>query len=206
MPKVLPAYTVEDIKAALLRKGYKFFEGDKDFDLNIVGVRNSSAMGEITNAFDDAITVSYSIDGEWRIQQYECTTDPGMHWCKNPMNRKGAAILKEGQYRSAYKLGRHQGRYKALVQQKTVDVYRDSNKNCSYDLDESTVERGLFGINIHRATSRKNARSYRVDKWSAGCQVIASNHKYDSFIAICSRAAAIWGNSFTYTLINSDDI
>ena len=32
----------EDVEAALLRKGYAFFDGNKEYNLNIVGIRNSS--------------------------------------------------------------------------------------------------------------------------------------------------------------------
>ena len=73
-------------------------------------------------------------------------------------------------------------------------------------LDESKTDTGLFGINIHRATGRAGGKSTRVDKWSAGCQVIASNEDWEEFIFACYKAEAIWGNKFTYTLINSEDI
>ena len=49
-------------------------------------------------------------------------------------------------------------------------------------------------------------KSTQVDKWSAGCQVIASNDDWNDFIFACYKAREIWGNKFTYTLINSDDI
>ena len=39
---------------------------------------------------------------------------------------------------------------------------------------EEAVEEGIFGINIHRATGKSGSKSTRVDKWSAGCQVIVS--------------------------------
>ena len=40
----------------------------------------------------------------------------------------------------------------------------------------------------------------------AGCQVIAANDDFTLFMEICRKARNVWGNSFTYTLINSDDI
>ena len=76
----------------------------------------------------------------------------------------------------------------------------------TYDLDESNTDTGLFGINIHRATGRSGGKSTRVDKWSAGCQVIAANDDFGLFMEICHKSRAIWGNSFTYTLINSNDL
>jgi hypothetical protein len=94
----------------------------------------------------------------------------------------------------------------ALGQQKPVKVYRDNNLDNKYDLNENSLEEGIFGINIHRATGRTGGTSTRVDKWSAGCQVIANNNDWHEFLDICQTAREIWGNSFTYTLIESKDI
>ena len=47
-------YSIEHIKRALGTKGYKFFENG-DYNVNIVGVRNSLTKNKVTNAFDDLI-------------------------------------------------------------------------------------------------------------------------------------------------------
>ena len=52
-------YTIQQIKNTLDSKGYKWFTGNKGYDVNIVGVRNSATEGRITNKFDDKITLSY---------------------------------------------------------------------------------------------------------------------------------------------------
>ena len=75
-----------------------------------------------------------------------------------------------------------------------------------YTRNDGDTDTGLFGINIHRATSRAGKTSTYVDKWSAGCQVISSNDDWKKFLAICEKARDIHGNSFSYTLIQSDDI
>jgi hypothetical protein len=200
-------YTREQIEETLRSKGYKYFTSDKGFDVNIVGVRNSSTKGRVTNAFDDVVTVSYKTpEGDWVYNEYGATTDPGSHWEKNLLNKDGVAILKPGQYRGSHKVGLHQGKYEALRQQKPVQVYRDDNKDGKYDLLEENVQEGIFGINIHRATAKTGGTSTRVDKWSAGCQVIASNKDFKEFMEICNKAKDVWGNSFTYTLIESNDI
>jgi flagellar hook-associated protein FlgK len=198
-------YTREQIQAAVESKGYKWFESG-DYNVNIVGVRNSDTNGRVTNKFDDKITISYKVDGEWRFHIYDCTTDPGDDWVDNPMMQKGVAILKPGQYRGSHKIRKHQGKYEALGQQKPVKVYRDANKYGVYDYDESTVDEGLFGINIHRATALEDRKSTYVDKWSAGCQVIAANNDWHEFMDICYIARDTWSNNFTYTLIESKDI
>ena len=196
-------YIREQIKEALQAKGYKFFETG-DYNVNIVGVRNSETAGKVTNRFDDVITVSYKIDGEWQYHEFDCTTDPGTHWVENLMNKKGVAILKPGQYRSSHKIRKHLGQYEALGQQNPVTVYRDNNKDGKYDLVKTDT--GLFGINVHRASKYAGKKSTQINKWSAGCQVIAANDDWTKFMKIMRKARDTWNNNFTYTLIESKDI
>ena len=201
-------YTREQIQTTVEDKGYKYFHDNlnKGYDVNIIGVRNSKTKGRVTNAFDDTLTISYKIDGEWQYHEFNCTTDPGSHWVENLLNEKGVAILKPNQYRGSHKLDFHQGRYLALRQKSDVTVYRDNDRDNNYDLNESKTDTGIFGINIHRATGRSGGKSIRVDKWSAGCQVIADNDDWHTFLGICQSAREIHGNSFSYTLIESKDI
>ena len=201
-------YTREQIQRAVQELGYVWFNDDanKDYDVNIVGVRNSETKDKVTNRFDDKITISYKIDGEWQYHEFDCTTDPGTHWVSNVMNSKGVAILKPGQYRGSHKLRLHAGKYLALGQKKPLTVYRDDNRDDNYDLDESKTDTGLFGINIHRASKYEGKKSTQVNKWSAGCQVIAANDDWHEFLDICQAAREIHGNSFSYTLIESNDI
>ena len=201
----MSCYTREQIQTAMESKGYKYFTGG-DYDVNIIGVRNSDTHGKVTNAFDDCVTISFKEDGEWKFYCYQATTDPGSHWEQNLLNKKGVAILKPGQYRGSHKLRLHQGKYLALGQKKPVKVYRDNNRDGKYDLLEENIDEGIFGINIHRATGRAGGKSVQVDKWSAGCQVIADNDDWHQFLDICQTAREKWGNSFTYTLLESKDI
>jgi hypothetical protein len=198
-------YTREKIKDTVEALGYKYFTGE-EYDINIIGVRNSETKGKVTNRFDDKLTISYKVDGEWQYHEFDCTTDPGTHWVENILNDKGVAILKPGQYRRSHMLRLHAGKYLALGQKENVTVYRDNNRDANYDLDESKTDTGLFGINIHRASKYEGRKSTQVDKWSAGCQVIASNDDWHEFLNICQAAREIHGNSFSYTLIESKDI
>jgi flagellar hook-associated protein FlgK len=198
-------FTRQQIEKAVKAKGYKWFSSG-DLNVNIVGVRNDATEGKVTNKFDDHITISYKIDGEWQFECYRCTTDPGDDWMDSPMIKKGCAILKPGQYRSSHKLRLHGGKYLALGQQNPVTVYRDANRDDNYNFNEHSTDTGLFGINIHRATALPGRASSRVNKWSAGCQVIASNDDWVEFLETCQAAREEWDNNFTYTLINSSDI
>jgi len=202
-------YTREQIQSTVEGKGYKYFHdtSNKGYDVNIIGIRNSETKGRVTNAFDDLMTIAYKCEGgAWHYHEFPCTTDPGTHWVEHPMMEIGVAILKPGQYRGSHKIRLHGGKYTALGQKKDVTVYRDNDKDGKYDLNESTTTTGLFGINIHRATSKSSGTSTRVDKWSAGCQVIAKNSNWHQFLGICQTAREIHGNSFSYTLIESKDI
>jgi hypothetical protein len=191
------------VEKAVKSKGYKWFENG-DYNLNIVGIRNSSTNNEITNKFDDLLTVSYKIDGVWYFHQWEATTDPGLHWAENLLNKDGVAILVPGQYSGSHKIDIHQGKYSALKQQKPLKVYRDNNKDGKYDMLEENIKEGIYGINIHRASA--TGTSTQIDKWSAGCQVIANNQNFDKLMELANKSKDKWGNSFTYTLIESKDI
>jgi len=196
----MSCYTREQIEAAVKSKGYVWFAGAKDYDLNIVGVRNSDTGQKVTNAFDDCLTVSYKLGEEWKSHCWMATTDPGKKGVMEYHNAAGVARLVEGQYRGSHTLGLHKGKYEALKQQKPVKVYRDADKDMEYDEDK--IQEGIFGINIHKA----GADSTYVENWSEGCQVFKKAADFEAFMAICRKAAAIHGKSFTYTLIESADI
>jgi hypothetical protein len=195
-------YTREQIEKAVKGKGYAWFEGTKDYDLNIVGVRNSATGNKVTNVFDDKITVSYKLNGEWQFHVWNATTDPGKKGVMEYHNAAGVARLVEGQYRGSHSIGLHQGKYKAPKQAKPVKVYRDPNRDLTYD--ETKIAEGIFGINIHRSSA--TGTSTYVENWSEGCQVFSTITDFDKFMALCEKASAIHGNSFTYTLIESSDL
>ena len=198
-------YTRDHIEETMKQKDYKYFING-DFNLNIIGIRNSLTKNKVTNKFDDKMTLSYKEKGIWKFHMFDCTTDPGTHWVENIMRKEGVAILKPGQYKSSHKIRKHQGRYEALGQQNPVTVYRDNNRDDVYNLNSENTQTGLFGINIHRATKYAGKKSTQVDKWSAGCQVIASNDDWKLFMKICRKARDTWNNNFTYTLLDSDEI
>ena len=156
--------------------------------MHIIGTRS---LANEKNKFDDYI---YVVNGPI-MHVFTGTTNPGTHWLKNLLNPKGTAVLKPGQYVDSWKIGMHQGKYKALVQAKPITVYRDGNKN---DLAEEskTEQTGLFGINIHRANP--SAISSIIDKWSAGCQVLNNPEQFKTLLETCERTGK---KLFTYTLL-----
>ncbi len=186
------------ISDAMKKKGYRVFASPEGRKLNIVGIRTAS---NTANAFGDWLTVFYKDRGVWNFFAFPATTDPGTFYRKEPSNVDGTAILKPGQYRDAYRLGKHCG-YKALTQKGKLAVYRDNDKDEVLDVAASQ-ESGLSGIDIHRASRNRAAR--QADKWSAGCQVFQDPDHFDFFMALCERSRAAHGNSFTYTLLEEAD-
>ena len=197
-------YTREKIEAAVKAKKYVWFndETNKGFDVNIVGVRNTKVGKSVTNVFDDHMTISYKENGEWKFLEWSITTDPGTKAVKEFHNPKGVARLIPNQYRGSHQIGLHQGKYEAMRQQKPVKVYRDKNKDMTFN--ETVIEEGIFGINIHR--SNPKTESAYVENWSEGCKVFKRVKDFNEFMGIVNKAKLIHGNSFTYTLLNSDDI
>ena len=50
--KPIKSFTLDQIKSTVIAKGYKWFE-EGDFNLNLIGIRNSDTGDEVTNKFDD---------------------------------------------------------------------------------------------------------------------------------------------------------
>lgn len=192
----------ESLKKSLLKKGHVFFESG-DYNVNIIGVRNNSGRADV---FDDTLMVIYKDSGDWIVDTYPATTEPGPGILRKPINKNGTAILVPDQYRGVYKIDTHGGKrkYTAVCQRNgKVAVWRDKNKNSKPDY-VGPLSNGMFGINIHRQWG-PDEREY-TGSVSAGCQVFQSSKDFYEFMDTCNKAADKWSNSFTYTLIMEDDI
>jgi len=184
------------MKSILRRK--KFALHTRPYELNIVGLRSKSAK---SNRFDDEIHVFYrTTQGRWNYHVFKATTDPGTYWLENPIEPQGTAILAQGQYIDAYEIGLHKGKYKALVQKKPVTILRDYDRNAYLDFLNGTKLTGVFGINIHRALAQGKTKF--IEKFSAGCQVFEKSENFYEFMDLCERHRKLYGNNFTYTLID----
>jgi len=194
--------TVEKLHKALLKKGHTIFEDDsKPYNLNIIGIRSND---NTPNIFNDSQVLMWKHRGVWSIIEFQITTEAGLYYLNNPLNNKGTAILKEGQYKGMWRLGMHQGKYEALVQRGAATVIRDFNRDNDFNYNNGKEETGLFGINNHRANAK--IESIFVGKWSAGCQVHSDPEDFNLFIDICKLSAKYHGDNFTYTLINENDL
>jgi len=182
------------LKQTLATAGYRVFT--RPYELNIVGIR---AATNTPDAFDDTIYVFYNNGTHWLLHNFPATTDPGVHYLKQPVSGAGTAILKPGQYLNAYATGLHRGLYNALVQRTPVTVIRDFNRDGKLDFQSGKEQTGMFGINIHRA--EQSGTTKYVAAYSAGCQVLANATDFAAFMALCSQHKKLYGNKFTYTLL-----
>lgn len=192
-------WTAKQVIDAATRIGYAVFK--REHDLNLIGIRTKD---DTANTFNDWFTVSHlRANGTWAFYAFQATTDPGLYWRINPINVNGTAIVVPGQYRGLWGRGKHQGKYDALVQVGKIKVYRDANKNAK--LEAGKVEEGLFGINCHRANPDK--ASAQVDKWSAGCQVLADPDDFAFLLTLCHKQwVAGLGDRYSYTLLEEADL
>ena len=191
--------TIDVLRKACARKGYLFFESG-NYNLNIIGIRTEDRAA---NTFNDWLCVAFKQNGCWVLFVFDCTTDPGVYWRKHPMNKLGTAVLVPGQYRGAYMLGMHKSMYPALVQQKVLPVYRDNNLDSIVDYG-GDVDKGWHGINLHPRA--EGLTHDDIGKWSAGCQVTANYYEHLMLIQAAKVSADMWGNRFTYTLLEEADL
>jgi len=192
--------TLNDVVDQMKREGYAI---DKRPDaLNVVGIRTNNPVNQ--DRFDDYIAYfAYDTAGKIRGKVAQGTTDPSTYFLQQPMTSKGTAILKSGQYKDAYALGFHRGKYEALVQVAPVTVIRDADRDGYTNLLDKTEE-GMFGINIHRPTANK-ADGSLIGKDSAGCQVFQYVNDFTDMLTMARLSRSKYGNRFTYTLLDQRD-
>lgn len=184
------------IVSLIRSKVYEIYS--QPYELNIVGIRSDSTTA---NRFDDQIHIFYKNNAnQWIHFIFPATTDPGTYWLQSPMHPQGTAILVQGQYKQAYQIGLHRGKYYALVQRRPITVIRDYDRNAILDFNNGRLDTGMFGVNIHRASV--NGTTKTVDNYSAGCQVFANINDFNLFMQLCEKHRTLYGNSFTYTLID----
>lgn len=186
-------FDVDRILNAYKHHQYPLEEGE--FRMNLFGIR---AVGGSTNTFNDGIGVLY-LDSvaAWRRRIYQATTDPGLYWLQHPENVEGTLILAPGYHKNSHKIGFHKGR-RALEQVGELTIYRDPNMDHKIDLGLTMVVGPKAGVNIH--DRNRDSDPTTIEKWSAGCQVIAKAPDHAEFMSLCDLHAAKWGDVFSYAL------
>lgn len=195
--------SIAQLQQAMFFQGYPVFDKDhKNYNLNLIGVRSEDST---PNTFNDWFCMLWRFQGNWNLLTFPITTDPGTYWLGSERmgSENGTAVLKKGHWEKMWKVGRHKN-YKALQQINEVVVLRDDNQDGKVDTDTEKEQRGIFGINCHRASQWQTTKE--VGAYSAGCQVFADPQNFLHMLTIAELAAANWGNEFSYTLLDEKDI
>lgn len=149
------------------------------------GNLDGTPNGNKPNQFNDAryvlrVGLDYRpmIMGAWAA-----TTEPSRFWTQQPMNPKGAARIKFGQYK-AWVVGTHHAgsasAHEALVQADDLTVCRDLNKDFKRDGDKEDTG-DSFGVNQHWGYDLPHDD---LGRSSAGCLVGMSKNGHREFMAI----------------------
>ena len=154
---------------------------------NIIYVEGVDPDGKLNaqtpNTFEDLrIVFSIQPNGVPVMQPWVATTEPGRFYTiDHPLDPKGAARIKPGQYKS-WIVGMHHGesgnQHEALVQSDPLDIYRDTNKDFKR---EGPIITGLFGIDQHKGF---NQPQNDIGEASAGCLVGRLNDGHVAFMAL----------------------
>lgn len=113
---------IKDITLERITKLYRMYNYPISPIINICGIRSINME---SNTFDDLIVVFTNE----LIYAAPATTDPGLYYRNNPINVEGTAILPIGYHKDIWKIGKHRGRYTALVQRGICRVIRDNDNN-----------------------------------------------------------------------------
>lgn len=159
----------EQIIETILNNNFALFT--QPYSVNLGGVRTEDNE---SNTFNDWLyAFCYLPDGGLNFVVIPATTDPGLYYRINPMNRKGTAIIKhDEQYRGVYQLQDpkvnpefrgHKGK-KAFRQIKPMTYWRDNNRDKYLDF-EGELHTEIAHTNIHYM----GTLGHNVNKWSAGC-------------------------------------
>lgn len=194
-------YTYDKLKEICLKKSFPFYT--KNLDLNIIGIRNLEGREKDNNTFNDVFCFIYLEGGQKIVHTFKGTTEGGYKPRLNPSNSKGLAIMVPGHYKKLWTFGKHKGQYDAFVQLSPVSVYRDNNKDNILDFEPSSIETGMYGINMHRANQSQT--STYVENWSEGCQVFADPKDFDKAMSIYNAYRKLWGDAVSYTLLLSTE-
>lgn len=189
-------------------KNYKVSTEPQQYNIvYIEGMNPDGALNsDAANCFNDLRAVIEFHNGTPKIVgKWEATTEPGSKYTYSPMNPKGAARIKFGQYTS-WSVGLHgtASRHEALVQVRDITVHRDFNKDCRRTGDQEDT--GIFAVNQHWGYDLpKND----VGGASAGCLVGRSTEGHKEFMRVIKQDKRYVANNqyvFTTTVIPGDEL
>lgn len=197
-------FTAQEIEKVMLKLGMKVFNGK--YDITFGGIRNTN---QVANSFDDKIFMMYreTKGGVLKIEQWTATTDCGLYYLKNTLNRNGAGILvHDRQYKGMYEWREkgHKGE-PAFRQVRPASFVRDNNKDNLLDFklmeNPDNIFEDVIYCNCHD-TNESGIDSTMVGRWSAACQVVNNSKSMDRMEELAKlQMKSGHGNYFSYALI-----
>ena len=164
----------QDLKASVEKNNMIFFDKG-NFNLNYIWVRNDLIAD---NHFTDDLFVAYKENTVEKVLNIKVTTIPGLKGSLfNPTTVEGVtgtAIIKEGQYRSAWEFRDTEdefSHYPYFKQIKNIDYYRDGDKDNIIDEVQEQDDK-IFGTQWHKMSNvgdKRKIEDFEVNNWSLGC-------------------------------------
>lgn len=169
-------------------------------EFNITGIRWE---GDWKKDLHDDLIVYWTED---EIIPCGGTTQPGAHWIKNPMNKRGTATVCYGYYEDVWALGKHnkgkKTEHDAFIQIGNFKVWRDANKNGVYDKsDLIEIATPASGINQHADVYSEV--DGLIGSSSAGCQVTEKLSDLKKGVELAKTTSM---KKFSYGVINKDEV
>lgn len=217
-PRDLPQREINlsnDLASRIIK--YMLAKGDrvdrKVGEYNIIYIEGMNPNGTLNSdkpdSFNDLRLVIQIVGNTPKIIDiWEATTEPSHHYTENPMNPKGAARIKFGQYQ-IWKVGTHgigsNEPHEALVQVANVTVHRDLNKDMIRTGDK--LDTGRFGINQHYGYDYPRDN---IGLAGAGCLVGRTRKGHRDFMKLIKQDSRYQSNRNNYrfmtTIIAGDDL
>lgn len=200
------------------RKDYKIFKSNnRNYNVNIWFIRNSDIT---VDAFNDICFLFYKEfkTNKWVGKLYKVSTNPGLYYLNNPLNKQGTAIVVPGQYIKTHKIDLHKrgtsSEHEAFCHRKgVVLVYRDNNKDSILDIGGDIYRNGA-GLNSHRPTNYSQ-KTGKVNRSSAGCLIHATREQFDksndkkskeTFMGILRNSELNYGEWMSFVLDESKEL
>ncbi len=191
-------FSIDQIQKALAKKRYLFFDKERPYMLNIIGIRNSNTTSK---PFNDSLYLIYRDDNlNPLMYRFEVSTTPENYHLKTSQN--GNVVLMPGQYIGSHQIGSYKKKYEVLIQKTPVRVvlYNDCSTTAG---PGSKSHEGMFEVNI--CSSHQQVEPQVIEKRFSGSTVFKKAADFNFFMDICRKARIIHENSFTYTLLREED-
>jgi hypothetical protein len=215
---------LEQVKKLVLSRGYKIFT--RPLELNIVGIRHNANN---PTRFNDELHVffrSYSLeryahdDSEphWKHYRFVICTDPSCYAYYQKENRLWDGLLEQGQYIDGFKRA-HQvdGKQGDVLLQKPrfpIRFFYEWKHRIINSMDMrnpaffNPVPAGRIMncyYNICFEPPIDCSGKIWINEFGAASQVFERREDFDTFMRLCHNHQYVYGNNFSYTLIDFKD-